>query len=423
VAAGKVGIGVDTAGIELVRVLWSDLHGVARGKDVLPGAFAKVAEQGIRFARASLLTDLGANPVEGPESTGGGWPDAVARPDLSTAIRADDVLVCVADVEDPDLSARSVLRAQLEQIDGTPIVGPELEFSLLRPDPWRLYIDRDTAGYVVGVANDPEGMLPLLLRALAPLGAYAGNQEFGGGQFEINLDHRPALAAADNAFLMKYLVKEISASRGLRATFMGRPFDGEAGNGLHVHLSLRDDNGVNLFDDPSAPHGLSARALSFVAGVLEHAPALSAILNPTVNAYKRLGFGLAPISAYWGLDNRAAYIRIPPGRGDSARIEVRIGDGAANPYLALAAVLAAGADGIDRALTPPAPVTTDDPAGGPPLPVSLGAALDALEQDKILADRLGNGFVDGFTRLKRQELDRFRKTVTDWEFREYSWLL
>ncbi|MEV4312625.1 glutamine synthetase family protein [Actinocrispum sp. NPDC049592] len=418
-AEGKV----DLDAIELVRVLWSDLHGVARGKDVLPQAFGKIVEQGISFARASLLTDLGANPVHGPESTGSGWPDAVARPDVSTAIRVGDELVCVADVDDPGLSSRSVLRAQLNGLEGTPIVGPELEFSLLRPDPWRLYVERDTAGYVVGTANDPDGMLPLLLRTLAPLGAYAGNQEVGGGQFEINLDHTPALTAADNAFLMKHLVKEVAASKGLRATFMGRPFDGEAGNGLHIHLSLRGDNGVNLFDDPSAPYGLSRRALSFVAGVLAHAPALSAILNPTVNAYKRLGFGLAPISAYWGLDNRAAYIRIPPGRGESARLEVRIGDGAANPYLALAALLAAGADGVDCAMLPPEPVTTDNPAGGPPLPSSLGAALDALEQDKVLADRLGGGFVEAYLRLKRQELDRFAKAVTDWEFREYSWLL
>jgi glutamine synthetase len=273
------------------------------------------------------------------------------------------------------------------------------------------------------MANDPDGMLPLLLRACRPLGAYAGNQEFGGGQFEINLAHRPALAAADSAFLLKYLVKEVAASKGLRATFMGRPMEGEAGNGSHTHLSIQGPDGENLFDDPAGPHGLSRLALSFVAGVLDHAPALSAILNPTVNAYKRLGFGLAPISAYWGLDNRAAYVRIPPERGQGARVEIRIGDGGANPYLSIAALLAAGADGIERELTPADPVTTDNPAGGPALPASLGAALDALEQDKIMVDRLGPGFVDGFTRLKRQELDRFSRAVTDWEFREYSWLL
>jgi glutamine synthetase len=271
------------------------------------------------------------------------------------------------------------------------------------------------------VANDPAGMLPLLLKECRELGAYSGNQEFGGGQFEINIRHAPALLAADRAFLFKYLVKEIAAAKGLAATFMGRPFDGKAGNGFHMHISL--DNDGNVFDDPSGQYGLSQTALSFMAGVLDHAPALSAILNPTVNAYKRLGFGLAPISAYWGPDNRAAYVRVPPERGAGARLEFRIGDGAANPYLALAALLAAGADGIERGLTPADPVKKDQPEGGPPLPASLGEALDALTRDKILADRLGGAFVDAFIRLKRQELDRFMRAVTDWEFREYAWLL
>jgi glutamine synthetase len=218
------------------------------------------------------------------------------------------------------------------------------------------------------------------------------------------------------------VVKEIAATKGLRAIFMGRPLDGRAGNGLHLYMSIRD-NERNLFDDPDGQYGLSRTVLSFLAGVLDHAPALSAILNPTVNAYKRLGFGLEPISAYWGLDNRAAYVRVPPERGEGTRLEVRIGDGTANPYLAIAALLAAGADGTDRELTPPSPVGADRPEGGPPLPASLGEALTALEQNTTMADRLGGGFVDAFVRLKRQELDRFARAVTDWEFREYSWLL
>jgi glutamine synthetase len=403
-------------GIDIVRLLWSDLHGIARGKDLLAEAYDPGME--VRFCRAMMVTDLAANPIDGPETTGGGWPDAVARPTGMT-IRHHDVLLCVADVDDPELSPRAILKAQLERLDATPIVGPELEFTLL--DGQKQYQDRDTAGYVVGVANDPAGMLPLLLKECRELGAYSGNQEFGGGQFEINLRHTPALLAADRAFLFKYLVKEIAAAKGLAATFMGRPFDGKAGNGFHMHISL--DNDGNVFDDPSGQYGLSRTAVSFMAGVLDHAPALSAILNPTVNAYKRLGFGLAPISAYWGLDNRAAYVRVPPERGAGARLEFRIGDGAANPYLALAALLAVGADGIDRGLIPADPVKTDQPEGGPPLPASLGEALEALAQDKILADRLGGAFVDAFIRLKRQELDRFMRAVTDWEFREYAWLL
>jgi glutamine synthetase len=419
---------VDLTGVEIVRVLWSDLHGVARGKDVLVDEFPRVARHGVSFCRAMLLTDLAANPVEGEETTGSGWPDATAKPDPDTMLSVEPgIAICLAEVEDAELSARGLLRAQVERFDAQPVIGPELEFYLCQADPsapngWRQYLERDTAGYVVGNANDPAGMLPLLLRTCRPLGVTGGNHEFGGGQFEINLRHTDALAAADRAFLFKHLVKEVSAAKGLRATFMGRPFDGKSGNGSHTHISLLQDS-RNLFDDPAGEHGLSRLALSFLAGVLEHAPALSAILNPTVNAYKRLGVGLAPISAYWGLDNRAACVRVPPERGAGARLEVRIGDGTANPYLATAALLAAGHDGIERELTPPAPVRSDDPLGGPRLPTSLGEALAALAEDKALIDRLGSGFVDAFSRLKQQEIDRFAAAVTDWEFREYSWLL
>ena len=164
-------------------------------------------------------------------------------------------------------------------------------------------------------------------------------------------------------------------------------------------------------------------AQSFLAGLLEHARALTAILNPTVNAFKRLGGGLAPAVANWGPDNRAAYIRIPPERGPNTRLEIRIGDATTNPYLAIAALLVAGLDGIDRALRPPPPVTRDDPTAGAPLPTSLDAALTALEDDKPLAESLGPRFTELFVALKRQEIARFAAAVTDWEFREYSWLL
>ncbi|GAB3874241.1 glutamine synthetase family protein [Kibdelosporangium lantanae] len=402
----------DKVDTEFVRLLWSDLHGVARGKDVFATAFDPAME--VHFCRALLLTDLGANPLPGGETDGAGWPDAVARP---TGVRVDhdNVTLCVAELEDDELSPRTILRAQVARFDTPPLVGPELEFTVFKDG--RLYQERDTAGYIVGGATDPVGLLHPVLRACRPLGAYGGNQEFGGGQYEVNLAHAPAVTAADRVFLAKYLVKEVAAARGLHATFMGRPLDGRAGNGFHLHISL------DAFDDPKGRNGLSRTALSFVAGVLAHAPALSAVLNPTVNAYKRLGFGLAPISAYWGLDNRGAYVRVPPERGEATRVEVRVGDGAANPYLAIAAVLAAGSDGMERELVAPEPVATDRIDGGPPLPGSLGEALAAFEEDKVLVERLGEGFVDAFVRLKRQELDRFTRAVTDWEFREYAWLL
>jgi len=429
-------------GVDLVRVLWSDLHGIARGKDLTIDELPRAIRHGVGFCQALMLTGLDATPLETEETSGSGWPDAIARPDLNTIAIADHVpgvAICLADILDSrtgtplQLSPRDILRTQVSRLSTRnlrPIVGPELEFSVCRPDPtagfgWREYLDRDTAGYVVGVANDPAELIPLLLRRSRAMGipVFAGNHEFSGGQFEINIRHGEALPAADRAFLFKHVAKEIVAQQGLRATFMGKPFAGRAGNGTHLHISFVDSDGRNVFHDPAAKHGLSTVAQSFLAGLIGYAPALTAILNPTVNAFKRLGAGLAPAVANWGPDNRAAYIRVPPERGPDTRLEVRVGDGTANPYLAIAALLAAGLDGIDRGLEPPPPVTRDDPTDGAPLPTSLDAALTALEDDKALAEALGPRYVELFIALKRQETRRFAAAVTDWEFREYSWLL
>jgi glutamine synthetase len=429
-------------GVDLVRVLWSDLHGIARGKDLTIDELPSAIEHGVGFCQAVMLTGLDATPLETAETSGTGWPDAFARPDVDTLAVADHtpgVAICLADIQDSRtggplfLSPRDLLRAQVARLtarDLHPIVGPELEFSLCRPDKeapngWRAYLDRDTAGYIVGVANDPAEVIPLLLRRCRAMGipVYAGNHEFSGGQFEINIRHADAVAAADRAFLFKHATKEIAAQQGLRATFMGKPFADRAGNGTHLHLSIVDSENRSAFYDPADEHGLSTVAQSFLAGLIEHAPALTAILNPTVNAFKRLGGGLAPAVANWGPDNRAAYIRLPPERGPGTRLEIRIGDGTTNPYLAIAALLAAGLDGIDRGLRPPPLVTRDDPTAGAPLPTSLGGALTALEDDKPLVEALGPRLTDLFVALKRQETRRFAAAVTDWEFREYSWLL
>ncbi len=423
--------------IDLVRVLWSDLHGVARGKEFTVDELADIAGHGVAFCQAVLLTDLSAVPLERAETSGGGWQDAVARLDLSTMAYppfAPGVALCLANVHDPrtgeplDFSPRDLLRAQVERL-GTrslrPILAPELEFYLHHPD-GTPYVDRETAGYVVGSANDPSGMLSLLLRQCRALGleVFAGNQEFSGGQFEINHRHSDAVNAADRAFLFKYAVKEIVAQQGLRATFMGMPFNGRAGSGTHIHVSLLDGNGQNAFEDPLDEHGLSDQARGFLAGVLDHAPALTAILNPTVNAFKRLRAGdLVPVVADWGPDNRTAFVRVPGERGAATRFEIRVGDGTTNPYLAFAALLAAGFDGIERDLAPPSPAVAGTTGRGIRLPGSLDEALGALKEDKILAQGLGERFTDVYSELKLQELDRYSRTVTDWEFREYGWLL
>ncbi|GLF98883.1 glutamine synthetase family protein [Streptomyces yaizuensis] len=432
-------------GADLVRVLWSDLHGIARGKEIPVAELHRFDGPGLSFCQAVMVTDLAGIPLELPESSGGGWADAHARIDpdtLAVAAHAPGTALLLADVTDssPDhaplpLDPRGLLRRQTERLAARglhPVAGPELEFYLLAPDPaaplgWRRYSAYDTAGYTVGAAHDPDRLLSLLIRECHALGlgVLGGNQEFSGGQFEINHTHGPALRAADRAFLFKYTVKEIAAARGLRATFAGKPFADAAGSGQHVHLSLVDDAGANLFADPAADGGLRDLARSFLAGVLFHAPALSALLNPTVNAYKRLADpgALAPATADWGFDDRTAYARIPPERGDGTRIEIRGGDGAANPYLVIGALLAAGLDGVDRGLTPPPPLAPGERGGGPPLPGTLRDALDALDGDPVLSTALGPRFTEVFTAMKRAELARFERAVTDWEFHEYTGML
>ena len=233
-------------------------------------------------------------------------------------------------------------------------------------------------------------MLLTMLRNMrdASLQVTAANHEFSPGQFEINLNHSDLLDAADRAFRMKSAVQEIARHEGMLATFMAKPFNDEGGSGFHLHVSLVDADGTNVFGDPDGPDGLSATGRAAIAGVLAHAPALAAILNPTINSYKRFGPDtLAPWLIDWGLDNRSAMVRIPPERGGAARMEVRLGDATANPYLAMAAVSAAIYLGVRDKLEPAEPLEGYgyDPESAPMLPQSLPEALDALEADTALA--------------------------------------
>ncbi len=211
-----------------------------------------------------------------------------------------------------------------------------------------------------------------------------------------------------------------------RATFMAKPFDDEGGSGFHLHISLVDDSGKNVFGDPEGAYGLSDVGRHAIAGVLAHAPALAALLNPTINSYKRFGPDtLAPWLIDWGLDNRSAMVRIPPERGEASRMEVRLGDATSNPYLATAALCAAIYLGIRDQLPLAAPLegygyNTDASAM---LPMRLSDALDAFEADKELGEALGDYFVKAFLAFKRDEVSRFERFVTDWEFREYSYHL
>jgi glutamine synthetase len=422
-----------------IRVLYPDLHGVARGKEVPIAQFDDVIEKGLCFCAAVMGTDLRNTPVVGGEE---GYPDLIARPDMSTMTTLPwepGVASCLANLEPapggaPFPDPRGAVRRAVEDltaIDLDPVVAPELEFFLLQRDQAathgiRRHLDQPSMVYRVGPQADPGGVVRSIAQGLEQLGleVLAFNHEFMKGQYEINLRHTEALEAADRAFRLKAAVKDIAAQHALVATFMGRPFNDQGGSGAHLHVSLNRD-GRNAFDAPGEELGVGAELRAFTAGVLAHAPGLMALLNPTINAYRRIQpDSLAPTHANWGWDNRTTFVRIPPERGGATRIEVRVADGAANPYLAIAAVLAAGAHGVREGLTPPRPVDGDAYRAdrdliGPALPTSLDAALDALEGDMMLRRALGPQLVETFLAVKRFEVERHRAWVSDWEIAEY----
>jgi glutamine synthetase len=422
-----------------IRVLYPDLHGVPRGKDVPIGEFDHVLEHGLRFCAAVMGTDLRHTPVVGGDE---GYPDLIARPDMATMTTLPwepGVACCLANLEPseagtPIPDSRGAARRAVEGLRAIgldPIVGPELEFFLVRRNPAathgiRRHIDQPSMVYTVGPQADPGGIVRAITEGLTELGleVLATGHEFMNSQYEINLREADALRAADRAFRLKTAVKDIAAQHGLVATFMGKPFNDQGGSGTHLHVSL-NRNESNAFDAPTEENGVSAELHAFTAGVLAHAAGLMAFLNPTVNAYRRIRpDSLAPTHANWGWDNRTTFIRIPPERSGATRIEVRVADGAANPYLAIAAVLAAGAHGVRERLIPPPPVDGDASRAdreliGPALPASLDAALEALEDDTVLQRTLGPQIVDTFLAVKRFEIERHRAWVSDWEIAEY----
>jgi glutamine synthetase len=429
-------------GVDVIRVSYPDMIGVDRGRDVLLDELPSVAEHGLAFCRAVYHTSPMGDvvPVQGGLDTG--LPDITVYPDLSTLTPLPwepDAAWCLGDALTPDgkpapESPRTVVRqvaSRMQSLGYHLICGPELEFYLCEPDEaggWRRYANDPGNVYVVGRKGDPQGLLLHMLRQLrdAGLRVTAANHEFSPGQFEINLDHSGLVDAADRSFRLKSAVQEIARHRGLMATFMAKPFNDEGGSGFHVHVSVADDAGENVFGDQDGPDGLSLTGRHAIGGVLRHAAGLSALLNPTINSFKRFGPDtLAPWLIDWGLDNRSAMVRIPPERGSAARMEIRLGDATANPYLAMAAVGAAAYLGIQEKLEPPDKLEGYgyDPGRSEILPMRLAAALDALESDSELAEILGGYFVTSFVAYKRNEIERFERFVTDWEFREYAYHL
>jgi glutamine synthetase len=432
---------LDAKGIDVLRLIFPDILGITRSKDLLVSQLEKAKSPA--FCQGVWVTTTRGGVLDGNDIMSSGLPDLITRIDPSTLTMMPwepGVAMVIADAFNPDgtaseIAPRSVLRGVLDRyaaIGLTPIIGPELEFYIAEHDEhgWRRAINRTGRVYTTGSWVDPDGTFLHLLRMLdkMDIGVFAGNHEFSPSQYEINLWHSEAMDAADRTFLFKTAVRDIVARTGKHATFLGKPWSDEGGSGFHLHFSVVDAAGNNLMNDGG--EGLSDTAHSMIAGILANAPALAAFTNPTINAYKRLGPDtLAPYRANWGHDNRSAMLRVPPERGAGTRLEIRIGDGAANPYLMIAATLAAGLDGITRELAahPEAEGWAYENEADAVLPMTLATALDALDADAVMRAGLGAPIVDVFTLMKRDEIERYEsevadaatRDVTQWEHDEY----
>lgn len=312
--------------------------------------------------------------------------------------------------------------------------GPELEFFLFKPAPDGSLqpLPHDAAGYFDVSTDYATGIRRQMVKALQGFGIVveASHHEVAIGQHEIDFQYGEALRTADNAVTFRTTLKAVAQKNGLYATFMPKPIAGINGSGMHVHQSLADVNtGKNAFYGEGNERGLSDVALSYIAGLLEHAQGMAAVLAPLVNSYKRLVPGYeAPVYISWGQTNRSALVRVPRitrGRTQATRVELRCPDPSSNPYLAFAVMLKSGLDGIKRSLTPPTAAEEDlyhiDPRSRAltTLPDSLGEALEELKRDEVVQEALGPHIFERFIEAKQQEWDEYRLYVSQWELDRY----
>jgi glutamine synthetase len=420
---------------EFVLLGIPDVNGSIRGKALRPDAFESA------LAHGTVMTDLilGLDPVDTPitdyERFGirTGAADLLVQPDPDTVHDLSwrpGWRVCLATPSWPDgtpcdFASREVLRRVL---DGVAELGYEvmaaLEYEIRLWDPSGQPLSSGISYSLVEIGRF-EAFIARLVPALEGLGVElsAVHTEAGPGLLELNLGPRHGIQAADDAALVKFGVKGLAASMGLRASFLAKTVPGEEGSSGHIHLSCWDGE-TNAFAAPSATDPLPPPFGAAIAGVLEHLPAASLLMNPTVNSYKRLVPGwFAPVNATWGYENRSCAVRaVRSVRPDLWRFECRRPGADANPYLALAAVAASAAEGIRHTAVPPSPVEGDayERADLPALPGSLEAALGAFEEDDVLRKALGERFSEYYATSRAWELKAWRETVTDWERERYE---
>jgi glutamine synthetase len=427
-------------GVSYVLAQFVDIHGVAKTKAVPVSHFEDILTGGAGFAGFAVW-GMGMAPHDA---------DYMAVGDLNTLSLVPwqpgyARIVCDGRVKGKPYpyDTRYVLRQQVEaaQAKGWTVnIGIEPEFMILKRQADGSIAPADAGDTLDKPCYDYKGlsrnreMLERLVAALIAVGidVYQIDHEDANGQFEINYTYSDALTAADRFVFFRMAAGEIAKDLGLVCTFMPKPFRNRTGSGMHMHLSLADAAGANLFHDDKDKHklGLSKLGYHFLGGLLAHAPALTALLAPSVNSYKRLVVGESLSGATWapayvtyGDNNRTSMVRIPYGR-----LEMRLADPSCNPYLAAAAVIAAGMDGVARKLDPGEPQNLNlyelSPAelkarGISVLPQNLGAALDALAADPLFAEKLGKDLIDESLKLKRMEWVEYSRHVSDWEVNRY----
>ncbi len=424
--------------VKYVLAQFVDIHGAAKAKAVPADHFDDIITLGAGFAGFAIW-GMGIDPH---------GPDYMAVGDLETLSLVPwqpgfARIVCDGHVHGKpwEIDARVTLKQQLKRLEAkgmTFYTGLEPEFSLLKKNADGQVVPCDDSDTLAKPCYDYKGLsrargfvekLTDSLKAV-DIDVYQIDHEDANGQFEINYTYADCLTSCDHYVFFKMAASEIANEMGLICSFMPKPFAHLPGNGMHMHMSLGDGT-TNLFADDDDPNGmgLSKLAYQFLGGVLKHAPALAAICAPTVNSYKRLVVGRSLTGATWapayisyGDNNRSSMVRVPGGR-----LELRLPDGSCNPYLATAAVIAAGLDGIENDLDPGKPHNVNLYELSPAelkgerigiLPQNLHEALLALENDTVLCDALGP-VAGEFLRLKHMEWVEYMRHVSDWELKSY----
>ena len=450
---------IERDGIEIVRLSFVDQHGILRGKTVVAAEVARLIDSGLGVPSSLLLKDTSNRTVFAAFTPAGGVgvkemagagdvlmiPDPATFKTLPWAPHSGWMLCDLrfGTGADVPFSTRDLFRATLRQLDQRGlafVAGAELEFHLFRLTDKQLRpedaaqpgkppdVELTTHGYQYLGEYSYDELDPIyekirvgLQRLGLPLCSL--EVEFGPSQCEITFNPGVGLDAADIVVLARSAIKQIARRNGYHATFMCRPrIANVVSSGWHLHQSLRTiADGANGFMTDEPDEILSRLGRGYLAGLLTHANAAASFSTPTINGYKRYRpYSLAPDRAIWGRDNRGAMLRVVGEPGSAAtRIENRIGEPAANPYLYMASQIMTGMDGIDRAIEPPPSADTPYETDAPALPRSLEEALSALEGNACLRAGFGDGFIDYWLHLKRAELARFNAEVSEWEQREY----